>query len=432
MRTKIQYIVFFTALLLSIAALLFVVFQKHKLYFILSEAILLGLVILGWKIYSNIFRPLDFIKQGSEALLAEDFNIRIATSGTSEINSLVEVYNKMLEKIRHERTYQQEQHFFLESLLEMMPVGILIMDYDQGINTFNTPAAKLLKINHSSVGERLNPEHNTLQKALHELEPNESIKVRSGSVESYRCTAKRFIHRGFPRMYYVIEDITKDLIQNEKNAYGKVIRMMAHEVNNSTGAINSILHSLLSDEDINPEEIRTYLPIVIERNQHLGQFMKNFASVIRLPDPEPKQFDLIQSIHHVIGLFSKSAKEQQIELISGGLTDTFLITADKEQIEQALVNIIKNSIEAIGTEGQIRFELDPSSGKLYITDTGSGISSTVAQHLFTPFYSSKATGQGVGLTLIKHILFSHGFPFRLFTRENETIFEIQFRPSIHK
>ena len=105
----------------------------------------------------------------------------------------------------------------------------------------------------------------------------------------------------------------------------------------------------------------------------------------------------------------------------------FMIHADKQQLEQALINIIKNSMEAIERDGKIVIASNPAVRKLTITDSGSGISNEHSEHLFSPFFSTKKDGQGVGLTLVKEILLNHGFGFSLGTVEvGKTVFEIEF------
>lgn len=423
MSAKNQYIIFFSFLILCLGVLLYFVFEE-KLYFLISEFVLILIALVAFMIYRNIFRPLQFIQQGTEALLDEDFNIRISTKGHSkDINSLVDVYNKMLDKIRTERVYQQEQHYFLQSIMELIPVGIIILDYDEKITQFNSKAEGLLSLSKATIGKPLS-ETNSMQKALLNLEIGTDETIRNGSIENFRCACRSFVHRGFTRKYYIVEDITKEVLATEKNAFGKVIRMMSHEVNNSTGAINSMLHSLLSGEKIDPKEIREFLPIVIERNEHLGQFMSNFASVIRLPSPAIKTFNLSESIRNMTRLLSSYANERNTSFDFSELEDSFLIHADQQQLEQVLMNIFKNSIEAIESEGRIQIKLSSKTGKLQIIDNGIGILEEHQEKLFSPFFSTKQTGQGVGLTLIKQILYNHQLPFHLSSEGGLTTFEI--------
>lgn len=428
MNPRYQFVLLFTTLFLALGVLLFLVFQEQKIYFVASELVLLVLIATAAKVYQNIFQPLRFIQQGIEALRDEDFNIKFSQTGKGEIDNLVEVYNQMIDKIRHERVYQQEQHFFLELMLDALPVGILILDYDDQLSQYNTSAKSLLQLRREDIGQPLSTLPHPIGRELAQLENRQSQIIKQDSIDYYRCTANRFMHKGFPRRFIVIEELSEDLLRAEKQAYGKVIRMMSHEVNNSIGAINSILHSLLTESPINAEEVAEYLPIVVDRNVRLSQFMKNFAKVIRLPLPDKNPCNLVDILQDLQQLFKPQCEERQIKLSLHTPPELsakgFPLQADREQLEQALLNILKNSLEAIGKSGHIRMTLQSSSPQLVLSDNGSGILPEVADQLFTPFFSTKRTGQGVGLTLVKEIFYHHGFGFRLYSEGGETRFEV--------
>ena len=229
----------------------------------------------------------------------------------------------------------------------------------------------------------------------------------------------------------MIEELTAEILAAEKKAYGKVIRMMAHEVNNTIGPVNSILQSALKKESLWKENenilLQHTMKIAIDRNQNLNMFMRNFADVVRLPEPDRKKIELHEVIYAVARLMELKAGEKHI-LFQYQLPDTpFNVFADRQQMEQVLINIIKNAIEAIEEKGVILFATDLNSRELVITDTGKGIPENVAGQLFSPFFSTKKDGQGIGLTLVREILLNHGFEFFLksFT-EGRTEFVIKF------
>ena len=121
------------------------------------------------------------------------------------------------------------------------------------------------------------------------------------------------------------------------------------------------------------------------------------------------------------------AEEKEVELLTDIPDEPFYILADEQQLEQALINVLKNAAEAIEEKGQIMLKTDPRNRQLLINDTGKGISQEAAEHLFTPFFSTKKDGQGIGLTLVREILMNHGFEFSLKTvEEGCTEFRIRF------
>jgi signal transduction histidine kinase len=207
--------------------------------------------------------------------------------------------------------------------------------------------------------------------------------------------------------------------------------MMAHEVNNSIGAINSILESVTelyrSENKEEEQEVKEALNIAIQRNQGLNQFMKNFASVVRLPEPHKENIALNSFVKDIARLMEAQAKEKgaSLQLILSDKNPS--IQADRRQMEQALVNIIKNAVEALDeSPGLIRITVQDNPLALVVEDNGRGISPEHAEKLFSPFFSTKADGQGIGLTLVREILINHGARFSLKTgKEGWTAFRIE-------
>ena len=167
------------------------------------------------------------------------------------------------------------------------------------------------------------------------------------------------------------------------------------------------------------------MKVAVDRNQNLNVFMRNFADLVKLPEANRKQMDLVFLVVSVSELMQFPAKEKNINFELNLPDESYFILADAGQIEQALINIVKNAIEAIDINGIIHLELDIVKHKLTITDSGKGISEENAEQLFSPFYSTKKDGQGIGLTLVREILLNHGFEFSLKTiHPSCTIFTI--------
>jgi nitrogen fixation/metabolism regulation signal transduction histidine kinase len=227
----------------------------------------------------------------------------------------------------------------------------------------------------------------------------------------------------------MIEELTAEILAAEKKAYGKVIRMMAHEVNNTIGPVNSILQTALGSERLwtgmNGNSLRNALQVAYDRNTSLSIFMKNFTEVVRLPEPKKVQIDLHQLITRVSDFTAMMTGEKRIQFKHNFDESPFFIMADEHQMEQVLINVIKNSIEAIEQEGTITFTTNTSLSELVIADDGRGLKED-ADQLFSPFFSTKKDGQGIGLTLVKEILINHGYEFSLQSQSGETRFVFIF------
>jgi two-component system nitrogen regulation sensor histidine kinase NtrY len=175
------------------------------------------------------------------------------------------------------------------------------------------------------------------------------------------------------------------------------------------------------------DDFLTALRVVITRSEHLNRFMRNFAQVVKLPEPNLRLNDLSELLDHLEVMYRAQCSELSISWVSECEKNLPLIEFDREQIEQALINIVKNAIEAIGENGEleIRARVPNKKIRLEILDNGSGLNDSARSELFTPFYTSKSSGQGLGLTLVKEILLRHEFGFDLATAEDgRTCFSI--------
>ncbi|MEM8527448.1 MAG: ATP-binding protein [Bacteroidota bacterium] len=412
------------------ALLLFLSFQllkEQKLYFILAEFGIIVSFLLSISLYRSFIRPLKFLYAGKDAIEDQDFAVKFVPTGAKEMDQLIGTYNQMIDQIREERKAMEEQHYFLQKIIEASPSGILIFDYDHRLNSFNPKAKELLNLEYAMLDDIVAPR---LQQLV-EIKVGHSKMITLEGARKYRCEVSEFVHRGFKRKFVMIQEVSKEILEAEKRAYGKVIRMMAHEVNNSIGAINSILYSLQDFEELEQEEwgrdIKEALAIASERNIGLNQFMKNFADVIRLPEAKMERHSLSELCLKVGKLVQAQAKAANIELEIRRPSKEIFAYFDLYQLEQVLLNILKNAIESIEKNGSIQVVLESENRRLQIRDNGKGIPPDIADQLFTPFFSTKTTGQGIGLTLIREILTQHQFVFSLQTQEDGwTVFEIGF------
>jgi signal transduction histidine kinase len=156
--------------------------------------------------------------------------------------------------------------------------------------------------------------------------------------------------------------------------------------------------------------------------------MRNFADLVKLTPVNKLQVDLVALIYSVSDFMHIKAKENGADFEFDLPNTPFYISADSQQMEQVLINVVKNSVEAIDQEGFVRFSLDAKLKILTISDNGKGISEDLSEQLFSPFFSTKKDGQGIGLTLVREILLNHGFVFSLKTLcTGQTDFVMQLR-----
>ena len=432
MKLRTKYILFVCILHLLTLVLTYFIFGENKIYFIISEVFIIISIIIAWKLYIELIQPLKSLMQGLDAIKDRDFNVKLLPTGKHEVDQLISVYNQMIDHLRTERTLQEQQHFFLEKLIHTSPTGVIILDYDDHVQQINPKAIEILGIDEKGlINHTIDALPNDFLKHIKDLKSGETKTIKLSGATTYKLQKSHFIDRGFSRNFIMIEELTAEILAAEKNVYGKVIRMMAHEVNNTIGPVNSIIQSTLKTDRIWEEHkadlLKDALQVALDRNQNLNLFMRNFADLVKLPEANRKHIDLHQLLTSVSRLMNIRASEKEIELVLNIGTEPCYISADEQQMEQALINIVKNAIEAIEQKGVVQLITKPAIKQLIIADTGKGITTEQSEQLFTPFYSTKKDGQGIGLTLVREILMNHGFEFSLKTEaERQTEFTIIF------
>jgi nitrogen fixation/metabolism regulation signal transduction histidine kinase len=371
---------------------------------------------ISQKPITSMGRSLNLLKEG-------DFNITLVKTGNKEVDTIIEVYNSMINRLREERLSVREKNHFLDLLIESSPLGIVILDLDDRILDANKAAIRCLDLYEDTFkGKYLIDLKSSLAPEIAKINYEEKQLLVRTDGQKFLCRKLYFMDHGFRHPFYLIEEFTEEIRKAEREAYGKLIRMMAHEVNNTIGSVNSIMSSIQSNPDSfvdsDREDIVRILGIAIQRNYQMNRFMQNFSNVVKLPLPDKEKMNLNESIMVVIESFSTLLKEKNAVIkvnLDGSSPE---ISADRSQMEQAFSNIIKNSIEAIPNNGKITVSTTINPTTIRFEDNGPGLSREVSEKIFTPFFSTKSAGQGIGLTLVQEIMINHGFSFSLHNRKD--------------
>lgn len=425
---RTTYLLYIVAVHLALVGLTWLVLRESKIWFITSEVLILVSVFVAIRIYRAFREPSEFIASGIEAIKDQDFTVKFVPTGNREVDDLIRVYNLMIDQLRHERIRQAEQRFFLDKLVEASPIALLIFDYDERVVAANPQARALLGLPDDALfGKPLSAVPHPLIAQLDNLPPDQPRTLKLTGVETYRVLKGQFIDQGFRRQFLFIEELTAEIIETEKKAYGKVIRMMAHEVNNSIGAVNSIL--AITETELPDSDLKRAVRVAIERNDRLNRFMRRFADVVRLPVPNPAPASLPGLLRSVVQLMQPQAAARGVTLMLTIADESMTAWLDVGQLEQVLVNIIKNALEACAPGQRVAVILTEQA--LHISDNGQPIPEHLAPNLFNPFFSTKPEGQGIGLTLTREILLNHGLSFSLRTQpDGWTVFALTgFRPA---
>jgi nitrogen fixation/metabolism regulation signal transduction histidine kinase len=420
MSLRLKFILYLVVVHLLFAGVAIYLLMQNRIWLLAVETIFILSLIIGLSLIKSLFGTIELINTGAQFLSDGDFTARFREVGQKELDQLIDIYNRMIDHLRDERTKLQEQNYFLDKIMRASPSGIITLDFDNRIAMVNPCAERMLQTPIAELaGKRLAELAGEFIEELDALAVGESRVMALTARRRVKCQRSQFLDRGFTRDFILIEDLTEELRESEKNAYEKLIRLMSHEVNNSVGSANSLLHSCLHyREQLNSDDradFETALQVVISRTDQLNRFMKSFADVASLPAPNLEPADVVQLVKDIALLMRQELARRDIQL-GWDIHETLEARPmDRAQMEQVFVNILKNAMEAIGEGGEIRIRTGRSANQQWITveDNGCGIAPDMRANLFTPFFSTKENGQGIGLTMVQEILDNHQFDFSL-------------------
>ena len=391
MRLKSMFFLLILLLVCLVLLLAYMVLGGHsfKLFFWI-EGLMVLVIVLLFLLYQRIIKPLYTLGNGMDLLNEQDFSSRLGRVGQKETDRIVDVFNRIMDQLKNERLRLREQNHFLDLLIQASPMGVIILNLDRQILSVNPAACKMLRITGEEevIGNTLSGRNDLpLLEELDRVPLDGSQTIRLSDANVYKCSHSSFMDQGFSHDFYLIEMLTQEVFKAEKKAYEKVIRMISHEVNNTTAGITSTLDTLESTfsgmEDM--KDVCDVLQISIDRCYSMSRFITNFADVVRIPEPQRKPTSLNELVTSCKRFMETICMSRDIELRMELADDLPMVEIDRSLFEQVLVNIIKNSAESIGRQGHIYIRTTTHPLCLEVGDDGQGISKETEAKLFSPF-----------------------------------------------
>jgi two-component system nitrogen regulation sensor histidine kinase NtrY len=383
----------------------------------------LGLVIggawlgFGLAVRERIASPLRTVSNLLEAIREGDYSIRATgAAGTDALAEVMQQVNAMGATMRSQRLGALEATTLLRKVMEEIDVAIFAFDEKRQLRLVNRAGERLL----GQPAERM-LEREAGELGLAEYLDDENVKtvqrVFPGGSGRWGITRSSFREGGLPHRLLVLTDLTRPLREEELQAWQRLVRVLGHELNNSLAPIKSIAGSLeaIAKRDPLPEDWREDmqggLGVIAARSESLARFMGAYAKFAKLPRPALAPVRLRELVVRVMRMEVRMPVE-----IAGGPEVT--VQADADQLEQLLINLVKNAVEAaLETRGgvRVRWEVLPWQLELRVEDEGPGLAGTT--NLFVPFFTTKPSGSGIGLVLCRQIAEGHGGSLTLENRE---------------
>jgi nitrogen fixation/metabolism regulation signal transduction histidine kinase len=336
--------------------------------------------------------------------------------------------NEAMLKLRNSRREKDSEFLFFKNIVMHVGIGLIIFKEDGKIEIFNSAARKLLKVNRAENIEDLKEVSETLVNVFKKLKTGgrELLRQKIGDdLFQLSIYAIELTLRGENVKLISIQNIQSELEEKEMEAWQNLVRVLTHEIMNSVTPISS-LAGIVEEELKQHMEVQQSAPLTNEqltdihlslqtiskRSEGLIHFVKEFRSLTSIPKPRPIQISVKTLLEELCMLHRKELMEKSIQLKISVYPEDLTISADKNMIEQVLINLLKNAIQSFEDHENKLIELKASVNEksrpvIAIKDNGTGIDPEAMEKIFIPFFTTKKSGSGIGLSLSRQIMRQH-------------------------
>ncbi|MGO9935398.1 MAG: sensor histidine kinase [Steroidobacteraceae bacterium] len=391
----------------------------------LDSALLGGLLIIAAALFpvlwlaSRVMRPIQQLLRALSGTVASyregDFSLSLVADSDDELGELITAHNELAAALRQQRAHLVQRELLLDTVMQNSPVALVLIDAHERIAYANIAARHLLSEGRSLQGLRFSDALRHAPAALQGAAAEQGDTLFSTAIEgveeTFHLSQRSFILQGRAFRLYLLKRLTRELSRQEVFTWKKLIRVLSHELNNSLGPLSSLAHSgaeIARRGDY--AALPTVFSAIAERAEHLHHFVSGYAAFAKLPAPRAESVPWRQ---FVADLQAQHPFTHPLPLPD--LPGWF----DRVQVEQALINLLKNAHEAGGAAAEVELLIICAGGdqRIEVRDRGSGMSQAVLAQALLPFYSTKRSGTGLGLALVREIAEAHGGRVQLANRE---------------
>lgn len=415
------------ALPILVVALLLVHSASVREHWIMALSLgLLFSLMLALRLRARVVFPLYTLSNLLEALREGDYSLRGSRARRGDaIGEVVWEVNALSQTLREQRLRVEETMALLSKVVAEIDISVFAFDAEQRLRLINPTGARLLGL-HPRDAEGRSAESLGLLDCLAVAGARTVRRSFPGGEGRFDVRRSTFREGGLPHELVVVTDLSRALREEERQAWQRLIRVLGHELNNSLAPIKSMAGTLqaLTTRDPLPEDWRddlsSGLSLIGDRAAALTRFMLGYTTLARLPPPAKRASDISALLARVAQLQLGVRVHCDCERVRD-----IVVEIDPDQIEQALINLLKNAAEAMQQKGEVRVVAridqdaagsDRQSLVIEIIDSGPGLAAT--DNLFVPFFTTKPGGSGIGLVLARQIAEGHGGTLTLENRRD--------------
>ncbi len=355
---------------------------------------------------------------------------------SSSFDNLYRSFNHIIEAFSEVKIDKESDYLYYNSLIEHVNIGILTFDHKNNVKTSNSALLKLLNIKTITSIDKIKEISNDLYETITTIEYGKQklIKIIVGDeIKQLAINANEIYFEKGTIKIISLKDIKNELEQNEVESWQKLIRIFTHEIANSISPVSLISSGLLNQyENKNiqvDDDTILGLQTINSRSKGLLNYINRYKNLTHIPIPEFSDFNSRETLEHIEAIFKNECKDKNILF---RISDSnILINGDCNLISMVLINLVKNSISATDETKKPIITIESNSNSknttITITDNGKGISSELIDNIFTPFFTTREEGSGIGLSLARQIMKLHNGSISVSSKpEIKTTFTLTF------
>ncbi len=361
----------------------------------------------------------------------DDFSHTYKLTGQGgSFDQLNQEFNKVLKKFKEIRAEKEAEYQYLKNIIHHVSIGIVSFDKNGDVQIINTAAKRLFQVNRLRNIRKLEEFSPELIEQFRQLRTGAKTLIRvrkNGEVVQLAIYAIELYLKGEEFKLLTVQNIHSELEEQEMEAWQNLIRVLTHEIMNSVTPVSSLANTAEEEisylqekgsatrEDL--EDVQAALQVIKRQSEALIRFVSEFRSLTHVPTPKLRHVPVADMFEHIRILMNNECEAQGVRLLMHIEPDGLIITADQELLEQVLINLIKNSVQALSELSdeerpekaiQLRaFQNKHNRPVIHVIDNGHGIDQDALDRIFIPFYTTKRNGSGIGLSLSRQIMRQH-------------------------
>lgn len=360
------------------------------------------------------------------AIKQSDFSTNYSEKDT-HFRKLHEVFNLITREFKKVRNEKELNYHFLKTVVEHSGVPLLAFKTkDHSVELLNESVKQLLHIHHMTRLDSLQSQYSSLYQRVIQLNDGEKALIHQniqGELFQLSIIARKIELFQESYMIIALHDVNSELDQKEIESWQKLIRVMTHEIKNSVIPISTLAevsNQMLKDEngtgvslklldEESEEDLKVSISTIEKRSKGLVKFVNAYGDLAKPPNPQKESINLFLLCKSIFELEKEQAKKQGVTFHFDSAEENLLVEIDEGMIEQVLINLVKNAIEAVSNQedGTVELKLF-SDNRIKIIDNGPGMDEQTLENIFVPFYTTKKNGSGIGLSLSRQIVKAHG------------------------